>query len=102
MTALLQAEYYWVCPNCTYTDVTHEANPHSRMHACRGLKGFTAPMVHDGIKCKVEAIERRDYLGDEIVQVDGEGRPIMSVITTREDGMDCTVYAPTAYAREGL
>ena len=58
-------------------------------------------MVPDGTKCKVEAIERGDYIDKEIVRVDGNGRPIMSIITSRDNGQDCTVYAPTATAREG-
>jgi hypothetical protein len=53
-------------------------------------------MVTDGIKCKVEAHEREDYINGELVQTDKMGRPIMNVVTTRDDGQDCTVYAPAA------
>jgi hypothetical protein len=55
-------------------------------------------MVPAGTSCKVEAVERGDYVGRETVQTDGEGRPVQSVVTTRDDGQDCTVYAPTATA----
>jgi hypothetical protein len=55
-------------------------------------------MVPAGTRCKVEAFEREDYIGKEKVQFDGEGRPIMKVVTTRDDGMDAAVYAPTATA----
>lgn len=96
MTLLLGAEHRWVCPNCNLTDVTHEARPHTRFHTCRGLKGLTAPMVPVGTRCKVEAVEREDYIGREMVQVDGEGRPIMRVETTREEGNDVAVLAPCA------
>lgn len=97
MTAiLLQAEHHWVCPNCVFTDVTYEDQPHTRMHACRGLKGLTAPMVPDGTTCKTEAIERADYVGKEMVQYDGEHRPIMSVLVTRDEGTDLAVLAPCA------
>lgn len=96
---MLGVERRWECPNCTLTDVTSEPRPHSRMHSCRGLKGLTAPMVPAGTRCKVEAVERGDYLGDEIAQTDGEGRPWMSVVTTRDEGQDCTVLAPMALAR---
>lgn len=89
-------ERHWVCPNCDVQEVTYEYRPHTRFHACRGLNGFTAPMVEEGLDCKVEAVERQDYIGKDLVRVDGEGRPIMSVVTTREDGNDCVVYAPTA------
>ena len=96
---LLSPEHRWECPNCTFTDVTREALPHSRMHACRGLKGLTAPMVPAGTRAKVEAQVREDYVGSELVQTDGDGRPVMSVVTTRDDGQDCSVFAPTATAR---
>jgi hypothetical protein len=91
-------EQRWECPNCATTDVTHEAQPHTRMHVCRGLKGLTAPMVPAGTRCKVEAVERQDYVGSEIFTTDGEGRPIMSVVTTRSDGTDAAVFAPCATA----
>lgn len=96
---LLSVERRWTCPNCTLEEVTHEAQPHSRMHACRGLKGLTAPMVPAGTSAKVEAQEREDYVGGELVTVDGNGRPVMSVVTTRDDGCDVAVYAPAATAR---
>jgi len=94
----LAGERHWECPNCDVTDVTHrgEAN---RMHTCRGLFGLTTPMVTAGTRCKVTAHEREDYVASEIVQVDGRGRPVMNVITTREDGQDCTVYVPLATAQ---
>lgn len=88
----------WECPNCPATDVTFEARPHTRMHNCPGLKGLTAPMVPAGTRCKVEAVERQDYVGSELVTVDGDGRPVMSVVTTRDDGNDAIVFAPCATA----
>jgi hypothetical protein len=99
---ILRPEQRWECPNCTLRDVTHEAQPHSRMHMCRGLKGLTAPMVPAGTHCKVEAHEREDYIGDEIVTVDGENRPIMRVETTRDDGNDVAVFAPLARSDGGV
>jgi hypothetical protein len=53
-------------------------------------------MVPAGTKAKVEAKEREDYVGKEEVQTDGEGKPVMSIVTTRDEGQDCTVLAPTA------
>ena len=97
---LLQpAPTYWECAACTFTDVTREARPHSRMHTCTGLGGLSVPMVRAGTRCKMRAVEREDYVGDELVTYDDGGRPVMSVVTTRDDGEDCTVYAPTATAR---
>lgn len=99
MVPVLASEQRWECPNCTLTQVTHEPKPHTRFHACRGLRGLTAPMVPAGTRCKVEARDREDYVGKEHVQTDGEGRPVMSVVTTRDDGQDCAVLAPMAHAR---
>lgn len=99
MIPLLTPECRWECPNCDQTHVTRQASPHSQFHSCRGLHGLTAPMVPAGTKCKVTAHEREDYIGQEKIQTDGEGRPVMNVITTRDDGQDCTVFAPVAVAR---
>lgn len=88
----------WRCPNCRLEDVTTEARPHTRFHRCLALHGLTAPMLPAGTKCKVEAREREDYIGDDRVRLDNRGRPIMSVVTTRDDGQDCIVFAPTARA----
>lgn len=96
MIPILTPEHRWECPNCAATHVTHEAQPHTPFHACPGLRGLSAPFVAAGIKAKVEAVERGDYVGAEQVQTDGEGRPVMSVVTTRDDGQDCAVLAPTA------
>lgn len=101
---------YWECPNCDFTDVTRERGPHSRYHTCSGLRGLSAPMViADGPqvkamkarkKMKVEAKVREDYVGKEHgVQFDESGRPIMSIVTTRDDGNDVVVLAPTAQTR---
>lgn len=100
MTTLLTPVHRWECPNCTLTDLTHEAKPHTRFHACAGLHGLTAPMVPAGSKVKVTAVEREDYIGNEQVQLSPEGRPVMAVVTEREDGSnDVTVFAPTATAK---
>jgi hypothetical protein len=96
MTVTLVPEHHWTCPNCTFTDVTHETAIHTRFHTCRGMYELTAPMVPAGTKCKIEAVEREDFIGDQIVQRDGRGRPVMSLVTTRDDGQDATVYAPLA------
>lgn len=55
-----------------------------------------APLVPEGVKAKVERMEREDYIGTDQVQFDGEGKPTMAVKTTRDDGEDCTIFAPTA------
>lgn len=95
---LTAPERHWECPNCPAEDVTREAQPHTRFHHCPKL-GISAPMVPAGTRAKVEAVEREDYIGDELVQLNDAGRPVMSVVTTRDDGTDVAVYAPTAQLR---
>lgn len=89
-------EQRWACPNCTSEAITRDAK--IPFHPCGGLAGLNAPLVPSGTKCKVEAVERGDYVGNEVVQTDGEGRPVMAVITTRDDGQDCAILAPLATA----
>lgn len=96
---LTPPEQRWECPNCPATDVTREAEPHTRFHNCPGLAGLSAPMVPAGSKARVLANEREDYVGREDVRLDADGRPVMSITTEHEDGRrDCVVFAPTAHA----
>lgn len=89
----------WYCPNCGLRDQTREARPHTRYHTCPKLRGLTAPMLPAGTRAKVELREREDYVGREHVQLDPErGRPVMSIVTTRDNGQDCMVFAPLATA----
>ena len=97
---LLRTQTSWGCPNCPAEHVTHLAQPHAPFHQCPGLSGILAPYVQAGTRCKVEAAVREDYVnGERGLRYDGDGRPIMSVITEREDGQDCTVFPGTAIAR---
>jgi hypothetical protein len=89
----------WYCPNCAAEAMTYDsARP---MHNCPTIPGLLAPLVRRGTNAKVEAVEREDYVGGELVQKDVDGRVIMSVVTTRDDGQDCTVYVPTATIDRG-
>jgi hypothetical protein len=91
----------WECPNCPATDRT--TGQTNRWHQCAGLAGILAPLVPAGSGARVFAVEREDYVGDEIVQVDGNGRPVMAVVTERPDGSnDVVVNAPTARATGGM
>jgi len=92
---IVASETYWACPNCMAEDKTSEARPHTRFHQCPGLGGIIAPMLPKGTKAKVHAVEREDYIGNEQVRLQN-GRPIMAVVTEREDGQDVAVFAPTA------
>lgn len=95
---ILAPEHRWECPNCVAKHVTHEPRPHTPFHSCHGLRGLTAPFLPAGTRAKVEAKDREDYVGADLVAADAEGRPVMSVVTTRDDGQDCTVLAPCATA----
>ena len=91
MTVTITPTRRWVCPNCPAESVTTEDRPHTRFHECPGLLGLTAPMVEAGVKVRVTAKEREDYIGTEKA-----GR-VMSVVTERADGSnDVAVFAPTA------
>jgi hypothetical protein len=85
----------WECPNCDTTAVS-AVPPY---HQCGGLHGLAAPLVRAGIRAKVTAEERADYLnGDEQARGD-DGKPYMAVRVTRDDGEDLTVNAGLATAR---
>lgn len=94
---ILEGEQRWVCPNCPATAVTTgQAN---RFHPCPGLSGMLAPMVLDGVRARVRAVVREDYASGADIRYDDEGRPVMAVVTDRDDGQDCVVYAPSAHIR---
>lgn len=95
----LATQRFWYCPNCRLEDVTHEARPHTRFHSCPAIMGLTAPMLPKGTRAKVEVVEREDYVGKEKVMIAPNGRPIMAVSTTRDDGEDRIVFAPAATMR---
>lgn len=90
----------WYCPkNCGAQATTYDSQ--LPMHPCPNMASLMVPLVKVGTKAKLEVVERQDYVGDELVQTDAGGRVIMSVVTTRDDGQDCTVYAPTATIERG-
>lgn|ERR1700712_4744547 len=70
-------------------------------HPCKAMNGLMVPLILAGTKAKVEAIERQDYVGKELVQTDSEGNVIMATVVTRDEGQDRTVYAPCAVAERG-
>lgn len=88
----------WECPNCDSIHVRPAGRSGTPYHACRGLRGLSAPYVPAGARAKVEAVERGDWVGREHIQTDGDGRPVMAIRTTRDDGIDCAVLAPLAVA----
>jgi hypothetical protein len=93
---ILDPTRHWECPNCALTDVTTKPVA-NRYHPCAGLNGILAPMIPAGTRAKVTAVEREDYIGDEMVQLAPNGRPFLSVFTERPDGSnDVMVMAPSA------
>jgi len=90
----------WYCPNCRAEDaIPYRADVHVRYHTCPKLRYLSAPMIRKGIAAKVEVHEREAYIGKERVQYDPElGRPLVSIETTRDEGTDLMVFAPTATA----
>lgn len=95
MTVLLDVERRWICPNCDHSRVTN-GQPGVVIHTCGGLRGLIAPLVPEGTRCKIEAVLREDYVLGDTPQRDAEGRPIMAIVTTRDDGQDCRVLAPVS------
>jgi hypothetical protein len=86
---------YWYCARgCdAWARTVDDKKP---FHRCPKLALIMTPLVPRGVAAKVEAREREDYVGSELVQTDANGRPIMSVVTTRDEGQDCAVFAPLA------
>jgi hypothetical protein len=97
MTVLLASHRDWECPNCGRTDRTPASVP-NRYHPCPKLRGLMAPYLPAGVKAKVVAHDRDDYVNGDKVQTDAAGRPVMSITTERENGQDVMVFAPTANA----
>lgn len=88
----------WRCPNCGREKRTQRVEAHTPLHQCPRLRGAWAPFVVEGVNARLELVERGDYVKKDLVQTDGEGRPVMSVITHRDAGQDCTIFAPCATA----
>ena len=69
------------------------------MHACVPMGGLNTPLVRAGQAATHIVKVHEDYVGDKHgVTFDDEKRPIQSVVTVRDDGQDCTVFATTATA----
>jgi hypothetical protein len=86
----------WHCPNkCGAGDRTPALPPDSsRYHVCPKLHGLNAPLIRVGTDCKVEAIERQDYINTE-TQIQGDdGKYYMAVETLRADGSNDRIVHP--------
>ena len=87
----------WYCPNCTYTTVTRGLVANG-MHTCAGLHMLMAPLVREGVRAKVEATEREDYLHGDTQATGDDGKPYMNIRTTYDDHDDLLVNAGLATA----
>jgi hypothetical protein len=99
--ALLLGYQDWECPACHYEERVSPPLPANaqRWHPCRALHMLKTPLVPAGTDCKVEALEREDYLGSEIVRTGDDGKPYGGIRTERADGSnDFAAYAPLAHA----
>lgn len=96
---LLDNRKEWECPRCPQQHITNEAAPHLPYHQCPGMRGAFVPFVERGVKADLRINRREDYVGTDTVWTDGDGIPVMSVTTMREDGEDCMVFAPCANVR---
>ena len=85
----------WVCAKgCGSHARTYDSKlPH---HRCKLMNGLPVALIPAGTKAKVVAVERQDYVKKELVRTDSEGNVIMATVVTRDEGQDCTVYAPCA------
>ena len=93
----LKVHIDWHCPQCGHTAQTAEMKPHVRMHRCPKLHGLDIPLVRDDMDAKVVAVEREDYLRDEVQTTDDRGKPITAIRVERADGTNDTyVNAPLA------
>ncbi len=99
MSLAIASVHDWYCPNCGKRDQTYEPKAHSRFHVCPKLYGLTAPMLPTGTRASVKAVVREDYVGKDMVQVDDRRKPVMSVVTTRDNGQDVAIFAPAATAQ---
>lgn len=90
----------WQCPSCGREKQV--AGVYGKVvHRCPKLGGLVTPYVRKGVAAKHEARLREDYVGDEHVQTDDAGRPVMSIVTTRDDGQDTRVFVPVAVLEVG-
>ncbi len=85
----------WECPACGKT--TEVPGDYGKVvHRCPKMGGLTTPYVRKGAKAKLSLVMREDYIGSEKVQTDDEGRPVMAIVTERDNGRDTRVFAPVA------
>lgn len=103
MIPILDPARRWECPSCRRQLKTDKPVTTFPLHTCKAQRGLTVPFVEvhgvefDPRSTRHVIVERDDYVGREIVQTDGEGRPITAIVTERRDGSnDCRALASCA------
>lgn len=86
----------WRCPGCSFVLTVDKPASVTPYHPCPMAGGLKVPMVAAGVRAKLTVVERGDWVGGDTVTLDDSGRAVQAVLTERDDGMDCTVYAPLA------
>lgn len=89
---------HWECQHslCTAWATTYNTQvPH---HPCRYTGGLLTPLVRVNSTDHIRLVEREDYIGGETVTAWHDRTPVQAVQRVRDDGVDCSVFAPTATA----
>lgn len=89
----------WSCSRCNAAAYTVDDS--TPMHRCPATNGLLTPLVIAGTHAKIEVKEREDYVGTEVPQLDSDGRPVMSIVVTRDKGQDCVIFPPAARGTAG-
>lgn len=96
-------ERVFECSSCGKRVKTNDTYVAPRLHPCPALNGLLADLTLCNtrgdldVKVKHVPIAREDYVGDELVRRDDNGRPWMAMDTLRADGSnDRLAFAPTA------
>lgn len=96
---LTPAERHWQCPTCELQHVTNGPLSSQPMHHCPFLRGIAVPFVEvlEGVRAQRArhvVVDWGDYVGDQIVRRDADGRPVSAVRTERADGSNDVVVFP--------
>ena len=93
---VVQMDTYWQCNSCGRQHIEPaQAEVTTPMHACGSLAGAWVPFVPANSNGRLRLVEREDYVGNDTVSTDANGRVIMSAYVQRDDGEDCFILAPT-------
>lgn len=100
---LLAPSQAYTCQFCWYAEeappvAVRPGETAQRFHPCPAQGGLTTPLKPAGVRCRVRAVDRDDYVGREIVQRGRDGQQPMAFVTDRDDGNDCVALAPMATA----